>query len=102
MLHDKTDGQPVNILGHGKVVQGEDQFHEVEDPVTGDPMHALREYALKHTSSDAAGALDDFRRALGAIGAELDGEKRTRVLARGGNVDDSRIFQRFARAHEKG
>lgn len=68
----------------------------------GDPMYTLREFALrKGTGYGSRGdTVDDFRRALGMIAAELDGEKRLRVFVKDVDIDNSRIVARFAVAHQ--
>lgn len=79
------------------------KFYDGGDISVGDPMHTLREYALRlsHGHHDRRNTVTDFRRALGAIHAELDGEKRSKVQAKSGDLDESRIYTRFAKAHEK-
>lgn len=68
----------------------------------GDPMYTLRDFALRkesrvHTRGESE---NDFRRALGMIAAYLDGEKRSKVLVKNADIDNSRIVARFAAAHK--
>ena len=41
VLHDKTTQQPVQILGHGSIIQGQDKFTPVTDIITGQEVQQL-------------------------------------------------------------
>lgn len=86
-----------------KIAAAATTFYDGANLQHGDPMYTLRGYALRKGTGrhERGDAVDDFRRALGMIAAELDGEKRQRVFVKDTDIDNSRIVARFAAAHAK-
>lgn len=76
-------------------------FYTGADLSDGAPMFALRNHALG-TARNKQPGIDDFRRALSAIAAEIDGDKRVRVTSRSSTpIEQCDAFVRFGRAHAK-
>lgn len=81
-----------------KVTLAAQRFYEGTELAAGSPMYALREKALRGGHSDGRA---DFRRALGAIAADLDGVQKWRVAAKTETSPaDNIAIQRFAKAHQ--
>lgn len=78
-----------------------ERFYQGTNLTKGDPMYALREYALNsHTPSNRPEVILDFRRGLGMIQAALDGAQRNKVFAKTvDSIENSAIFIQFAQAH---
>jgi hypothetical protein len=85
-----------------RVVELARQFRTGLQMNEGDPMFALRNRAQSDSRLKHSG-MDDFRRALGAIAAGIDGvQNRTRVIARSATaLHESEIYKRFEAANAR-
>lgn len=84
-----------------KIVIAANKFHGGVGLSKGDPMYVLREYALGTRRAERAESVSDFRRALGLLRGELEGEVRHRITAHDNTpIEEATTFLYFAKAHE--
>ncbi len=80
VLFDRASGQPIEIAGHGPIIEGEDQFTQQLDPAAPPPEPGQPPVTRAHLNADPTFVLDQERHEYRASPVPL---KRSQIIYQG-------------------